>query len=118
MIEPIVCNFKKTNLFPKELITIEKLSESYLANWLNMNDDFDSFPDEIIYEKTIEVKDKMTILVFNFKAKEPHPFAEKGWLKGYVGYKRTEINSFINPDFVLSEFRNEILLDSDLEKIL
>jgi len=114
----VLNKFDKIDLFPKEVLTIEKLSESYLANWLNMNDDYDSFPNEIIYENTIEIKNKSTFLVFKFLACEPHAYAEKGWLKGYVGYIPSEINSFLNPAVVTSNFRNEILMEIDLEKLI
>lgn len=110
--------FNKAELFPKELLTIEKFSESYLANWLNMNDDFDNFPDEIVFENKMELKNEITILVFKFKTYEPHIFAEKDWLKGYIGYKSSEINSFKDPEINMSNFSNENLTDSDLEKTI
>ena len=109
--------FNKTNLFPESLLTIEKSSESYLANWLDMTDDFDSFPNEIKYENTLELQNGVTFLIFKFKVYEPHLYANKGWMIGYIGYKTTNIDAYTKPDFILSELENELISKNELEKI-
>jgi hypothetical protein len=118
LVYDVLDKFDKKNLFPKELLTIEKSSESYLANWLNMCDDYDDFPNEIFYENRVDLKDGKTILIFKFKAYEPHILAEKGWLIGYVGYKSSKIELYKKPDILMSYFRNEVLNNSDLEKMM
>jgi hypothetical protein len=109
--------FNKTDLFPAELLTIEKSSESYLANWLDMDVDFDSLPSEINYMDKIELQNGLTILVFSYKVYEPHLYANKGLMIGYVGYKESNIDLYMTPDFILSEFKNEVLSENQLEKI-
>lgn len=110
--------FNKTNLFPESLLTIEKSSESYLANWLDMNDHFDCFPDEIKYKDTIELQNGVTLLIFKFKVYEPHQYANKDWIIGYVGYKSTNINAYQKPLFILSKFENELIPKNQLEKFI
>ncbi|WP_430411538.1 hypothetical protein [Kordia sp.] len=110
--------FNKTNLFPKALLNIEKSSESYLANWLNMNDDFDSFPNEIKYQHTTELQNGITFLTFKFKVYEPHLYANKDWMIGYVGYKTANVNAYQKPDFILSKFNKELISKNQLEKLI
>ena len=86
--------FNKIELFPKEYSTTEKLSESYLANWLNMNEEFDSFPDKIEYKGKVELENGKSIEFFKFGTYEPHMFAERGLMNGYIGYKELKYNTF------------------------
>lgn len=69
--------FSKQHLFPTELLSIENSSESYLANWLNDNDDFDSFPDELKFQSKTTLQNGITNFIFNYKVFRPHPFAKR-----------------------------------------
>jgi hypothetical protein len=109
--------FNKTDVFPKTLLTIEKSSESYLANWLDMNDDFDSFPNEIEYKNIIELQNGVAFLIFKFKIYEPHHYANKDWMIGYVGYHTTNVTAYMKPNFILSKFENELISKDQLEEI-
>jgi hypothetical protein len=108
--------YDATDLFPKPLLTIEKASESYLANWLNMHDDFDSLPTKIIYQNTFKLADDRVILVFKFNVYEPHQYANRDWMIGYVGYKTADVALYTEPDFILSSFKDEFIPKNELEK--
>ena len=116
LVYEVLIKFNKISLFPTELLTIEKSSESYLANWLNMHDDFDSLPSELNYENKIELKNGITILIFKFKVNEPHIYANKGLMIGYVGYISSENDLYTKPDFILSKFESEVLSKNQLKK--
>ncbi|WP_420570684.1 hypothetical protein [Kordia sp.] len=109
--------FNKINAFPKALLTLEKSSESYLANRLDMHDDFDSFPNEITYKETVELQNGTTFLIFKFKVYEPHLYANKDWMIGYVGYKTDSTKAYMKPDVIWSKFECELLSKDKLEKI-
>jgi hypothetical protein len=117
LVYDLLKKFNKIELFPLELLTIEKSSESYLVNWLNMNDDFDSLPSELNYKGKIELQNGITVLIYNFKVYEPHIYASKGLMIGYVGYSSSKNDLYIEPEFILSKFENEVLSENQLEKI-
>lgn len=78
----------KIDLFPKELLSIEKGAKSNLANWLQFPTELDGCPDEIEHIKkiTIRVKDEDIFYhVFKFRINEPHWAAKNGWMIGVVG---------------------------------
>ena len=109
--------FNKSELFPKELLTKEKAAESYLANWLNMNDEYDAIPDEIEYLETKELENNITVLTFRFKSYRPHLFANKGWMYGQVGYGISDEELYIKPKFISSDFEASKLTEKHLEQI-
>lgn len=109
--------YNRTQLFPKDLFSIEKSSESYLANWLNMHDDFDSFPNEIKYVQTTTLHNENTVLIFKFKVYEPHLYADKNWMFGYVGYKKENTTAYAKPTFIQSNFEDNGISEKQLEKI-
>ena len=111
LIFDVLSMFNKTDLFPKELYSIEKAAESYLANWLNRKDDFDDFPDEILYESKIDLEKGDTILIFKFKN-----YPDSEWMVGYVGYAPSTDNPYSVPDFILSNLNTKVLSKEELEK--
>lgn len=111
----VLKKYDKTILFPSNLLTREKASESYLANWLNMNEKYDNLPDEIEYCETNELENKTSIITYKFKSYKPHLLASKGWVYGYVGYATSDNEPYINPKFIVSDFDNIILTKKDLE---
>lgn len=100
----------KIELFPKVYQTQEKLAESYLATWLDMNEAFDQFPNEIKASKTVQIKNGMTAICLQFKVNHPYEWSEKGWMNGYVFYHSTSLK----PVLVSTDFNNENLFDSEL----
>ena len=66
--------FDRLDLFPEQYCTQEKLSESYLANWLNFDDEYDSFPNQIELSKIYLLKNDLKVFEFKFKSYEPHIF--------------------------------------------
>ncbi|WP_412985679.1 hypothetical protein [Pontimicrobium sp. IMCC45349] len=113
----VLNKFNLTSLFPKELFTLEKASESHLVNWLNFNDDFDAIPDKIEYIKNIETKSGKTVLIFKFKIYEPHVYANKDWMIGYVVYNELHTKPYSKPYFIFSKFENEILTESQITNL-
>lgn len=103
--------FNKTELFPKELFTREKAAESYLANWLYDNEEYDNSPDYI----ELHENRKNELIIFKFKSDEPHIFANKGWLYGYVKYNTSTNEAYKEPNFIISYFQNSVLTLEDLE---
>jgi hypothetical protein len=109
----LLYKFDRADLFPKELLTREKASESHLVNWLNQHDEYDHFPDKIKYCEQEELKDQF--MVFKFKSDEPHEFADKGWVYGYVGYQLGNDVPYAQPDFIMSAFEHSILTLGELQ---
>lgn len=101
--------FNRLDLFPKEYNTLEQLSASYLSNWLNLNDVYDSFPDEIEFCESNDLEDGKRILTYKFKSYEPHILANRNWIFGYVIYGQTEIKVGKKPEFIHSDFSNDKL---------
>ena len=80
--------YSKTELFPKEFLTIEKGAESNLANWLEFPTELDSCPDEmeLVKKVTYNIESKnVYYYVFKFRINEPHWAAKDGWMSGVVG---------------------------------
>ena len=105
--------FNRQDLFPEQYRAQEKLSESYLANWLNVDDEYDSFPNEIKFSNIYILKDNLKVLEFKFKSYEPHIFANKDWIYGYVVYE-DEHTLEQKPKFICSDFNNKPLTNEDL----
>jgi hypothetical protein len=110
----VLKKYSKLELFPGELSTREKASESYLTNWLDSNDEYDIFPDEIRLFQIQEYEDAITVAIFQFKSNEPHEFAERGWTYGFVGYNTNDFEAYIKPIFIFSEFRDTLLTPHDI----
>lgn len=104
--------FDRLDLFPKEYYTLEKLSASYLSNWLNLNDYYDSIPDKIEFCKDYDLENGIKIFLFKCKSYEAH-LLDKGWIYGYVGYKQKEISR--KPEFIYSDFGNDKIDNLNLE---
>lgn len=100
--------FNKIDLFPKELLTREKASESYLVNWLYHNEEYDIFPNGIKYCETVELEKNLIVMVFQFKSIDPHFLADKGWVYGYVTYNSLTNEPYCSPSFIMSDFDNHI----------
>lgn len=114
LVYEVLKQYSKTELFPSELNTREKASETYLANWLNSNDEYDIFPDKIRLFQIQEYEDAITVAIFQFKSDEPHEFAERGWTFGFVGYNTNDFETYVKPIFIFSEFRDTLLIPRDI----
>jgi len=110
--------FEKEELFPSKLMTREKASESYLANWLNMHQEYDDLPNEIECCETNKFWDNINMIIFKFKSYEPHLYAGKGWMYGYVGYNIIDTEIYSIPKFIVSNFSDILLTEKDLKHIL
>jgi hypothetical protein len=110
----VLKKYSKLELFPNELNTREKASESYLANWLNSNNEYDIFPDDIKLFQIEEFEYVLTIAIFKFKSNEPHVFSERGWIYGFVLYNTNDFEPYIKPTLIYSEFRDILMTPDDL----
>ena len=110
----ILEKYDKVDLFPKSLSTLEKISESHLSIWLNMNDDYDSLPDQIEFFAEREIEKNLKVLVFKFRNFEPHLLAKNDWMFGYVGFNINDIKVSQKPKFILSNFSNKELDELEL----
>ena len=112
----VLDKFDKTELFPKELLTFEKSSESYLLNWLYQDDNYETFPDHICCVENLSPKKQL--IVFKFKSDEPHIYANRGWMYGYVVYSEANNKPYKIPDFVFSNFDDDILTLDELKQLI
>lgn len=116
LVYELLHTYDKTDLFPAALLTIEKSSESYLANWLLMNTDFDSLPSELNYLNTMELQHGFTVFVYNFKVYEPHIYANRGHMIAYVAYESSKMDVYSKPYIILSTFEKDTLTVNQLEQ--
>lgn len=84
----ILAEYKKTDLFPKEYLTIESGAESNLVNWLEFPTELNKSPDDIKHVQKVTIKfdgNEVFYHVFKYMTNEPHWAAENGWMLGVVG---------------------------------
>jgi len=84
----ILSKFDKQSLFPKELISFEKATESRLASWLLFPTELGAVPSQIeLIKKVDHLKNDTTFTyyVYKFRIDEPHWAAKDGWMIGVVG---------------------------------
>ena len=66
----------RLDLFPKELLTIERAAEANLAGWLEFPTELDAIPDEIEHVQRVAIpfdKDNSVYYhTFKFRVNEPH----------------------------------------------
>jgi hypothetical protein len=78
----------KTELFPKEYLTIESASESSLVNWLEFPTELNKTPDDIKHIEKVKMEyegNNVFYHVFKYMTNEPHWAAKDGWMLGVVG---------------------------------
>ncbi|WP_053990420.1 hypothetical protein [Mangrovimonas sp. TPBH4] len=88
MTHQLLLEYKKTELFPEEYLTIESGAESQLVNWLEFPTELDKAPDEIEHLKKVTIQfdgNNMFYHVFKYMTNAPHWAAENGWMLGVVG---------------------------------
>jgi len=118
LIFEILLKYNMLDEFPKQFLTIEKASESYLSNWLYFNDKFDCHPDKLIIYKEIILNNNTKILVYKFKVFLPHILYDKGWMYAYVGYKNiNEYTLYNKPTFIKSNFDSFEIDENILNKL-
>jgi len=84
----ILTEHKKTELFPKEYLTIESGAESSLVNWLEFPTELGKVPDDIRQLKKVTINfdgNDVFYYVFKYMTNEPHWAAQNGWMLGVVG---------------------------------
>jgi hypothetical protein len=112
----ILEKFNKSELFPRELLTIEKASESYLSNCLYQDDEHETFPDHICYVGNSELNQQL--VVFKFKSDEPHIYANRGWMYGYVVYNGANNKPYEVPALVISNFDDRLLTLDEIKLLI
>ncbi|MCF6308243.1 MAG: hypothetical protein L3J09_09825 [Flavobacteriaceae bacterium] len=84
----ILYEHNKTELFPKEYLTIESGAESKLVNWLEFPTELDKTPDDIKHIEKVKIEfdgNNVFYHVFKYMTNKPHWAAENGWMLGVVG---------------------------------
>lgn len=84
----LLSEHNKTEMFPKEYLTIESGAESSLVNWLEFPTELDKAPDEIQHLEKVKIEfdgNDVFYHVFKFLTIEPHWAAKDGWMLGVVG---------------------------------
>jgi len=112
----VLDKFDMTELFPVELLSFEKASEGYLSNWLYQDDDYEIFPDHMCCVENL--CSNKQLVVFKFKSDEPHIYANRGWMYGYVVYNEANNKPYAKPDLVMSNFDNVILTLDELKLLI
>jgi hypothetical protein len=81
--------FNRLDLFPKDLMTIEKAAEANLAVWLEFPTELGAIPDEIEHVERVTIpvdaENNVYYHVFKYRVNEPHWAAQDGWMLGVAG---------------------------------
>lgn len=78
----------KLELFPKDLLTIEKGAAASMARWLSFPTELDTCPDEMEHAAKVKVPSASGseyYHVFKFRINKPHWGAKYGWMLGVAG---------------------------------
>jgi hypothetical protein len=78
----------RTEVFPEEYRTIEKIAESDLVRWLMHPNELRSAPSEIELVRQIAVQQGEKVgrcFLFRFRTGPSHWTAERGWMAGIAG---------------------------------
>ena len=102
---------EKTDIFPADFHTEEKVAESDLAKWLMHGNELAAAPTEIELVRKLPVnqEDKNgSIYLFKFRIDPPHWAADKGWMAGVSGpfWDNEELDDFEYGDGTFSEFES------------
>ncbi|MDP5101347.1 MAG: hypothetical protein NWQ09_08470 [Nonlabens sp.] len=112
----LLIKYNRIELFPAAFATKDKLGESYLANWLIEHESYDHLPNKVEFIQTVQIDPAIEIQVFKFKSFEPHEYAGKGWLIGYVGFDQNW-RSETNPKFIFSSFEANVLSVDEMKNL-
>jgi hypothetical protein len=97
----------RLDLFPRNLLTIEKGAEAHLASWLAYPTELDQYPDEIQHVKKVVLPNSAENFyyhVFKFRVNEPHWAADDGWMLGCVGPYAADSKPYDVPPGTFSRF--------------
>ena len=103
--------YNRVELFPKEFSTLEKASESFLANWLEFPTELGICPDEIELVKKVTIdfdNNDVYYYVFKFRTNAPHWASNLGWIQGVVGPYFTDSIPYHKPGATFSRIGNEL----------
>jgi hypothetical protein len=97
---------KKLDLFPKEFLTWESMTEGNLVYWLCHPNELGCAPDEIeLMAKVPTAEDAGRFyFVYRFRMRPPHWCADDGWLAGVVGPYRLTAPPDPGSDCAFSRF--------------
>jgi len=100
------------DLFPSELLTIEKGAEANLATWLEFPTELNGLPDEIEHLKRVTIPfdkgNNVHYQVFKFRVYEPHWASKDGWILGVVGPYFDESKPYDFPSATFSRFSSKL----------
>jgi hypothetical protein len=102
----------RLDLFPRELLTIEKGAEANLANWLEFPTELGALPDEMEHLKRVTIAVDATANahyeVFKFRVNGPHWAAKDGWILGVAGPYFDNSKPYDLPSATFSRFSSKL----------
>jgi hypothetical protein len=100
------------DLFPSDLLTIEKGAEANLATWLEFPTELNGLPDEIEHLKKVTIpfdrENNVHYQVFKFRVNEPHWASKDGWILGVVGPYFDDSKPYDFPTATFSRFSSKL----------
>jgi hypothetical protein len=102
---------QRLDLFPADLLTIEKGAESNLSTWLEFPTELDALPDEVEHLKRVTIpfdkENNVHYEVFKFRVNEPHWASKDGWILGVVGPYFDDSKPYDFPAATFSRFSSK-----------
>lgn len=98
--------YGRLELFPEDLLTIEKSAESFLIMWLEFPTELGELPDEIEFYTTVAVDGilSLTYYVFRYRMHSKHWAAQYNWMFGVVGPYGEQSKPYDIPAKIFSRF--------------
>lgn len=94
----------RTELFPNQYRTIEKIAESDLARWLMHPNELRAVPDEMELVRAISVQEEDksgNVFLYRFRTNPPHRASDNDWMAGVAGPYWEDDD---DPDFAIGTF--------------
>jgi len=107
-IHRVLATYSRLDLFPTELLTIEKGAECFLITWLEFPTELGEAPNEIELHTTIALDDilSLTYYVFQYRMRNGHWAAQYNWMFGVVGPYGPDSNPYDVPAKIFSRFNS------------
>ncbi len=113
----LLMKYNRLELFPEALTTRSSLAASSVAVWLEDQKEIEETPGELKFVTTQSLTNGSIVDVFQFQMYEPHLLAPKGWMYAYAGFVADKQPENYKPDFVYSDFSDDLLSISLLEEL-
>lgn len=105
----LLLGINRLDLFPSDLVSIQKSAEANMSTWLEFPTELDALPDEIEHVRRVTIPfdeaNRVHYEVFRFRVNEPHWAAADGWLLGVVGPYFDDSKPYDFPGGTFSRFK-------------